>query len=156
MKSSKALLRWARSVYQTRVLRVPQSFATGDLVSQEVWALPSTVREKKTSLGCHRWTHVVGTVHHSGRDSCWIQRWSLSVINWQRSLVELSWQHLRQLTFCGKIFLSPEFGTKFQREVSLLWGCSNSLPVQCYDKPSLRQTHRQDSSIYCTSIALHG
>jgi len=47
---------------------------------------------------------------------CCTQRWTLSVINWWQSLVELSWPHLRQSTSCGKIFQSSNFGAKFQRE----------------------------------------
>ena len=30
---------------------------------------------------------------------CCTQRWTLSVINWRQSLIELSWQHLRRLMF---------------------------------------------------------
>jgi len=32
-------------------------------------------------------------------------------------VIELSWQHLRQSMCRGEIFLSPEFWTKFQRDI---------------------------------------
>jgi len=33
---------------------------------------------------------------------CCKQRWTLTVINWRRSSVELSWQHLRRSTYRGE------------------------------------------------------
>jgi len=60
------------------------------------------------------------------RPSCCTQMWTLSAINWR-----LSWQHLRRSTCCGKNFSSPEFETKFRREVPLFWRYPNSLPTHC-------------------------
>jgi len=54
---------------------------------------------KETSLGCR-----------APRASCCTQRWTLTVINWRRLSMELSWQHLQRSTYCGE---SPEFGEKF-------------------------------------------
>jgi len=45
------------------------------------------------------------------------QWWTLSVTKWWRLSVELSWQHLRRSMNSGKIFLSPKFGTNFQRQM---------------------------------------
>ena len=47
------------------------------------------------------------------------------MINWRRSSVELSWQHLRRSTCHGEKYseklASLEFGSKFQREVTLVF-----------------------------------
>jgi len=55
------------------------------------------------------------------------QRWTLSVINWRRLSVELSWQHLRRSTRCVDIFKSRVRKFKnFPKEITLsLWIYSN-------------------------------
>jgi len=60
---------------------------------------------------------------------CCTQRWMLSVIGWQQLLVRISWRCLWWSICHSEIFLSPEFGTMFQREVRLFL----EEPEYCYN-----------------------
>jgi len=53
-----------------------------------------------------------------------------SLSQWPSTFVELSWQHVATIDVPWRNFLSPEYGTKFQREVPLFWRYQNFLKIQ--------------------------
>ena len=93
-------------------------------------------------------------------------------------VVRLYRQHLAMIDLPWRNFLSPEFGTKFQREIPSFWGLPNFLITQDWSKkasvPKIsiirlvvlvelwlvtdtdRQTRTRGHSTYRASIASHG
>jgi len=64
---------------------------------------------------------------------CCKQRWTLTVINWRRSSVELSWQHLRRSTYRGeKSEDSANFRVRYNVPVGgILVTEGTRIPLQC-------------------------
>jgi len=67
----------------------------------------------------------------ASRLMCYTQRWTLSVMNWRRSSVELSCQHLHWLMCCGEIFLKSRVPNKVpEGSTVIFWRYPNCLTTQ--------------------------
>jgi len=119
---------WARSKWQT-VRRLP--LAGWPLV----WTRISCRRWTRATCGPFRWRSEWST---DRRRSHVLSTWRSSLSPWLSAVIRLSWQHVQRLT-CRYEILSPDFGTKFQREVTdcYFWRYLNFLRLTTQGKTVL-------------------